>query len=639
MYQLRAYQQNIVNECLESGATRVLIQLPTGGGKTRIAKALILEYIAQGKKVLFVTPRKNLTKQAQKEFKGLDYQSVEGQKTFDKNHHLLISTVQTAHRRNLNPDVVFIDEVHYGYSGKMIQKLLEKHKNSLIIGLSATPYTQSGEKIRGFEKWIDEYDVTYLLKHGFLAPVECYVMDELSYIKELPSIGLLSSGDYNEKELGQLLGKKMNVMAVVSATKNHLKSKKTIVFAVDILHAELLAEAYRKAGFISEVLHSKLDDPDDVIRRFERGYIEILVSVSMINMGFDIPDTNALVIARPTKSFNLYKQMVGRVMRISEGKIHGDLYDCGDVIKNLGMPTDPVSPILEQSFNLGKSCPDCGNSYLYPKKIGDDYYMCCSACGYKKIAKEKTIFMCHACKKAYGKDANLHMTKNKLILSCSCGCETVVSEATGHEAMVKINDPKMMRIFKERIINEYKNAIKNYYGPEILNDWDVKCQISALNKYIEENYFEFEDLDISEFVRNYKFLLDKKTVAKYINYDALELTHILGLDKFQIFFQERLQVHLEKIQKKNPELEIDIYKRLSEFEDLKETIKYDLLEEEYNIMNEEKFENELKKRLKASFGLKNEKDLLTLKDTDEYNRRMQRIKKKILKKYKVIPKI
>ena len=338
---LRDYQKDIIDQAINSNKS-TLIQIPTGGGKTVIAKEIALELVNKHKlQVLFVAPKIILMEQTAKVFKSLNPHIVHGINEYDEDQHILISTIQTASRRDINPDVIFIDEIHYGFDGKMLQKLIKDKSDTRIIGLSATPYDKTGNQLEGFGLVLDKYDLKYMVENNYLVDIKSYVLTKVRKLDEVNVIG----GDYNLKELSKIVSDNQTILEIVQSTAEYiLKYKKTIVFAVDINHAELLTQAYQHEGFSVKVLHSKMskDDIDRNIRLFRENQIKILVSVLMLTTGFDVPDTDVAVIARPTKSQNLYKQMVGRVLRLAENKPHAVLLDCANVIENLGMPLDPI---------------------------------------------------------------------------------------------------------------------------------------------------------------------------------------------------------------------------------------------------------------------------------------------------------
>lgn len=498
------YQQDIVNQVISTNAS-TLIQLPTGSGKTFIAKLITLEFTSKDQRVLFVTPQKNLMKQTFKEFESLHPQKVYGSESYDPNHLISISTLQTAvNRQDLNPDVIIVDEIHYGYSGKMLAELKDSNTNSRIIGLSATPYDKDGVLLNGFDIILDDYDVNYMIGNGHLVEVEAYTAVRKGFHEELSKIRNIIAGDYAPNELDKLMGNPQAVLEVVNATKTYIeKSKKTIVFAVNIKHAELLTEAYKKAGFSCEILHSKIDNSinEEVVERFKKGYIKVLVSVNMITTGFDVPDTDMAVIARPTKSQNLYKQMVGRIMRLAPNKTHATLLDCGGVIKNLGNPTDPIIERIKTNESSGTHlCASCGSSKLYPKKEGEKIFWTCSVCGYKKEAKEARLYQCNSCKKFHGHSANLHLDEESLILICGCGHHTVISTPQCDEVLVQVFDPKRIEFMTKRILNQYQSLIVKYFGIEELKNIKIQTHIKELQYAIKQNPERFYSIDLEKFI-------------------------------------------------------------------------------------------------------------------------------------------
>lgn len=387
-------------------------------------------------------------------------QKIHGQNKYEREHRVLVSTIHTASRREeLRPDIIIVDEVHYGFSGQMLKRLIENNKNARIIGLSATPYDQNGKILKGFELFINDYDVRYLMKHNFLVQkLRQYelVKQDLNHVK-------IIAGDYDKRQLGEVVCNKNTILEIIETTKEFIEnSKKTIVFAVDIVHAELLTQAYVNAGFKARALHSKinkdeLDEPleiNDEIEKFRRGQTKVLVSVLMLTTGFDVPDADCAVIARPTKSQNLYKQMVGRILRKYkteyEEKTEAILLDCGNVIKNLGMPLEPIKEIQNYEINNKFKCSECQSVYLKLSKIDNALYWICKDCGHKKEV-DSGSYKCEECHEVHSYDSDFTTVNNRLYLNCECGHQTLISEYTGQEKLVEIKD-KELEQSKQKVI-------------------------------------------------------------------------------------------------------------------------------------------------------------------------------------------
>ena len=171
--------------------------LPTGGGKTVIAKFIAKK---SAKRILFLAPRIELLDQTIEEFEELSPQIIHGTSKYDEAQRIFVSTLQTISQRSelldiLKIDLIIIDEIHYGASGKMQELIRERHKGC-FIGLSATPYDINGVLLSGFDKVIDNYDIAFMVKNNYLCDVEAIAPLTL----DLKSVSI-TAGDYNLKEL------------------------------------------------------------------------------------------------------------------------------------------------------------------------------------------------------------------------------------------------------------------------------------------------------------------------------------------------------------------------------------------------------------------------------------------------------
>jgi len=431
------YQADIISAALASSGN-VLIMLPTGGGKTHIAS----EISKKSKKILFLAPKINLLEQTVNSFKHLNPQVIHGSKPFDRRGDVYVSTLQTISRRpellvEMNFDVIIIDEVHFGNNGKM-QEVIKQNHTGRFIALSATPYDSMGKVIEGYDLVLDKYDIQYLINHGYLTTVDviCPLEVDLSGVK-------ITGGDYNLKELDYKMSSPLMIAATVNETFSILKERnKTIIFCVSIEHAEKLLRAYSKVFKDHSIkktirtLHSKIDKKKiaSTLNQFINGKIDIIISVDMITTGFNAPAVDSMVIARPTKSQNLYKQMVGRGTRNFPGKKYCLLLDCGNVVSNLGMPLDPIVEVDKKGVSVvarkSYSCPECGSKK--PKAIVscDEGSLCrvCQSCrGDKEPYEGSRITECSYC--GFLHTYSLHEKNyviNRFGIALSCkGCRSI----------------------------------------------------------------------------------------------------------------------------------------------------------------------------------------------------------------------
>ncbi|MBT5935428.1 DEAD/DEAH box helicase family protein [Sulfurimonas sp.] len=237
---LRPYQESIIKQVSLLDKS-VLVEAPTGAGKSVIAAQIAKNEIKKGGIVLVVAPKIILLEQLQKTFAEIDSQIIHGPSEYNVNYHMFISTLQTAHKRDLGfkPTMIIIDEIHYGFSGKMIEQVLEEF-NGRLVGLSATPYDHNGITLQGFEYHINKYDLQYMLDNAYLVYPLCYAPVKI----DLSPISLVG-GDYNQTELDEAFNNYENILKIVHSTKDTvLKREASLVFCINIAHAEAMAHAY-----------------------------------------------------------------------------------------------------------------------------------------------------------------------------------------------------------------------------------------------------------------------------------------------------------------------------------------------------------------------------------------------------------
>jgi len=371
--ELRGYQAECIDKILSQFSKKensVLVQLPTGSGKTFIFSSLIARAIKKYKiRVLILMHRGILVNQT---MKALRYAGVEGcdlrtESGFDSN--VLVSTIQSAVRRDVGHiNLVIIDEVHRlppKDKDSQYFKLMEKinHDKLKLLGVTATPFRlKQGYLNTGKFAWFKKIDYSHTLDEmiddGYLVPMRYFAVDTgLS----LDGIKKNAAGDYAEKQLAERLMELDQMDSVRKALLKHgAGRKKVAIFAVNIAHANYIAESVGGTA-----IHSKNEgDFDD----------RIIVSVGKLSEGWDCPECDCIIMARPTLSPSLYVQMIGRGLRLSEGK-----EDCKilDLVGNYNRHGDPSAPKVgnEEFKKPFRICLECG----YANSPKDDICVECGA--------------------------------------------------------------------------------------------------------------------------------------------------------------------------------------------------------------------------------------------------------------------
>ena len=345
---LRDYQIEIcekINEAFEAHRS-VMIQMPTGTGKTVVLASLVKQYLNRDAdcSVLIVAHRIELIEQIGEHLRGygIAYGVIAGGRKTKKAESVMVASIQTLSSKLstfgslLYPSLVVIDEAHHALA-KTYQILWAAWPEAKFLGLTATPYRMSGDGFTDlFEVLVDSWSVKQFIADGWLSPYDYYSIrpdsEEQQEIDSLRKRG--ADGDFQMKELREKLDVRPSIERLFESFERYAFDKKGIIYAIDIAHAEHIAEFYRLQGVNAVAISSKTPAKEraEVIRTFrDENRIQILVSVDLFSEGFDCPDVEFIQMARPTLSLAKYLQMVGRGLRPCKGK------QCCTIIDNVGL--------------------------------------------------------------------------------------------------------------------------------------------------------------------------------------------------------------------------------------------------------------------------------------------------------------
>jgi DNA repair protein RadD len=361
---LRPYQLEVISQLEDAYKvhSRVLLQLPTGLGKTVIAA----EMARRTKGItVFVVHRKELLEQAVNKFKeiGLEVGTIiAGCKPDVK--PVTVAMIQTLARRDeiltgLQPDLVILDESHLTSSNsyqKVVKAWTEpklisgwnsvQYPKTKLLGLTATPCRLDGKALSlSFEKLVEGPDVEWGINNGFLADYVVYGSTNTPSTQGVKT----SMGDFSATELETRVNTIEIAGAIVRDYQKHLDGKQAIVFCVTVRHARELAAQFVLAGIPAACLDGEMGDSERkrLIDDYRAGKILVLTNVNICIEGLDVPDVQGVIFARPTKSMVVYRQAIGRGLR---PKSRGEKLIVLDHVGNtqrLGFPDEKVAWSLE----------------------------------------------------------------------------------------------------------------------------------------------------------------------------------------------------------------------------------------------------------------------------------------------------
>lgn len=361
MYQLRPYQQEAVDAAVEFFQSNTKLNaievLPTGSGKS-----LVIADIAnrlQGHTLVFQPSKEILEQNFEKlcSYGILDCSIYSASFNSKKISRITFATIGSAiHHIDqfCHFDNVIIDECHLvNAKGGMYEEFIRETKCK-VLGLTATPYrlstsswgamlkflTRTNPRI--FSKVIYQVQIKTLLNMGFLAKMDYYYTpcprwDE-SNLKENST-----GADYTDKSVQEEYKRIDFYSWLVSITRRLLQPKGRkrngiLVFTRFLKEAERLSREIEGCAMVSG--DTPKTERKRVIEAFKKGTIRVVVNVGVLTTGFDYPELDTVVMARPTKSLSLWYQIVGRAIRPSPLKDRGWVVDLCGSLNRFGRVSD-----------------------------------------------------------------------------------------------------------------------------------------------------------------------------------------------------------------------------------------------------------------------------------------------------------
>ena len=360
MITLRPYQQDLIDDirsAIANGKHSVCAVLGCGGGKSIIQGSIAAMATAKNNNVLFLVHRKELCQQIAETFTacGVDFK------------HCDVMMVQTASRRIsrlTEPALIIVDEAHHILSNSYT-RILERFPAAVVLGFTATPQRMNEGGLGAvFQQLIESVSTEWLIQNHYLAPYKYYGV-QLADASKLHT----KQGDYDRQEVEDLMNRSAIFGSAVENWQKYASGKKTIIYCSSITTSKNTVKTFQSVGIPSAHLDGTTPKPerDRVVNDFRAGKILVLSNVDLFGEGFDVPDCEAVVLLRPTKSLTLHIQQSMRSMRADPNnpdKVAIILDHVGNYTRH-GLPDDKHEWSLaakkkrkENKINV-KQCPNC----------------------------------------------------------------------------------------------------------------------------------------------------------------------------------------------------------------------------------------------------------------------------------------
>lgn len=475
--QLRDYQLEAIESLrdgIRHGIKNQVLSAPTGSGKTVLAAYLIDECYKKGRRAVFVADRVNLINQTSKTFDqyGIPHGVIQAQHYRARPwERIQIASAQTLARRKWpETDLIIIDECH-----TLLKTVTDRiaHKDVVTIGLSATPFTKGLGKHYQAVKSVTT--TNKLISEGFLSNFEIYSASE----PDMTGAKVVA-GEWTDEEVAS---RSMPIVGdcVVEYLK-HGNNKKFIAFGCNVTHCEALKEQFQSAGIPCELYTYKDGDEkkEELVNEFKKpdSVIKGLISVSALAKGFDVPDVEVVIMARPLRSsLSEHIQILGRGLRIYPGKEKCVILDHSGNCKRFwddmqeflehgvsdlcdGKPKDKKEK-KEKAEKEPKKCPNCFHLH--------DPAPLCPKCGF--VYKIKTDIRHEA--------GELHK------LNGSVAKESTLFEELAHYALHARNKPPEEA--RKYALAMYKNIVGVWPKKKFNEITPVTPTIETINKIKHQN--------------------------------------------------------------------------------------------------------------------------------------------------------
>jgi superfamily II DNA or RNA helicase/HKD family nuclease len=324
-----------LNKTREEGMDKGLVVMATGVGKTYLAAFDCLKY----KRILFVAHREEILNQAYKSFQRLMPQKSFGQfkaSTTQKDAEVIFASVQTLGKESyLNEtyfkphyfDYIIIDEFHH-VAANSYKGIVDYFKPKFLLGLTATPFRMDNKDIFEFcdDNLVYEINLKEAIERDYLAPFKYYgIFDDTDYSKID-----FKNGKYNDKELEKALSVQKRASLVLKYYQM-FSLKKTVAFCCSVSHANFMAGEFNRLGITAAAVHSGdgefIEQRDKAIELLKTGELKVIFVVDIFNEGVDIPEIDSVLFLRPTESYTVFIQQLGRGLRKFSGKPYVTVLD------------------------------------------------------------------------------------------------------------------------------------------------------------------------------------------------------------------------------------------------------------------------------------------------------------------------
>lgn len=307
----------------------VLAVAPVGFGKTVLFSHIAAEFVARGAKVLIIAHRAELLEQITEKCQGfgltVGLEKAESRVDEANLPDVTVASVQTLQRARLARldrsafGLIVIDEAHHAVTQGY--KAITLHFPAApVLGVTGTPERLDGE---GLGVVFEQVPLVISLDQGIRSGWLCkprlrtYTIAGYNLDSVKTTAGEFDAGDLERELLADPI-----LHAAANIVQEVAPGKRTLIFAPGVKAAQALSDELCRRGLRALAVSGNMSDTErrEATRQYRAGDVDIAVNCMLWTEGFDVPETDCVVLLRPTKSSALMTQMIGRGLRLSMGK-------------------------------------------------------------------------------------------------------------------------------------------------------------------------------------------------------------------------------------------------------------------------------------------------------------------------------
>lgn len=389
---LRPYQQTANQAVLDywaAGGGNPLVSLATGLGKSLLIAKLTQDVLREYRdmRVLMLVHVRELVEQNLRAMLSIWPDAPIGINSAelgrrDRHSRILFASIQSVYKDAYalgQRDLILIDECHLvpkagdGMYRELLNRLRDGTPDLRVAGFTATPFRLDAGRLdqgegRLFDEIVYDYEIGRGISDGWLSP-----LISKASATEIDVSGVKrAGGELVAGALEAAADKETLTRAAAAEMLRYGADRRSwLIFCSGVKHAHRVRDVLRELGIMAETITGETPSGERarLIRDFKAGRVRALTNAQVLTTGFDAPMVDLIAFLRPTLSTGLYLQMVGRGVRLADGKANCLVLDFAGNVRRHG-PVDAVVTPTDRTKGVGaekvtidtvraKECPQC----------------------------------------------------------------------------------------------------------------------------------------------------------------------------------------------------------------------------------------------------------------------------------------